>query len=143
MGTIDSSDYNKLAECIPEIDAIPRSPRPPRIFRRDLSVPEVLQIEAMLEPAVSHELWDMAAKEFDWALSVNGHVPGRPGHVDYTSAVTAIRQLTYLHGLPALEANAVRWFFNSEFGRFDDTKESAHGLTLQEFQASWKNLLMA
>merc|ERR1712194_303719 len=110
----------------------------PRIFRRALTISELAQIKELLEPTAQQEFRNLAEKEFDWALSINGHVPGSPGRVDYASAATAVRQLTYLHGLPALETDAVRWCFDVHDDLVaDPNADNGSNITLARFHAGW------
>ena len=122
------------------------SHRPParRIFQRGLHASEVAAVVALLSQRCSPDLGEQAGREFDWAVSVRGDVPGSPGCVDYASALTALRQLTYLNGLPALDTDAARWFFDSAARRRAD--EGAPGkpeLLQEEFQSAVRQLLQA
>lgn len=70
------------------------------IFRRKLFSQELAQIQRMLEDKA--DLRAAAAQEFRWAL----HSGGRCG-----DDTIALRQLAYLYGLPALDADAARQCF--------------------------------
>lgn len=127
-------------------NSMPVQGTPPlHIFRRILSSVEFAQIKAVLDPEACQELQNLAANEFDWALSIHGHVVGFPGRVDFASALTALRQLTYLQGLPSLDTEAVRWYFELAAGRDHANSRSDDGpsLTVEEFFAAWMNLLRA
>jgi len=77
------------------------------IFRRKLFSQELAQIQRMLEDKA--DLRAAAAQEFRWAL----HSGGRCGDdtIDTAAALSALRQLAYLYGLPALDADAARQCF--------------------------------
>lgn len=85
-----------------------------RVFLRKLTEYETEQVRKMLLPEAERKLGDLAAKEFDWALSSGGGIsargepPGGPICIDLCSALTALRQLAYLNGLPSLDAEAAR-----------------------------------
>jgi len=118
-----------------------RAVPPACVFRRSLTATEIAQVEALLDPLAFGELQRAAAREFDWALSVSGHVPGAPGRLDYPSALTAMRQVAYLNGLPALDAGAARWFFDAHAARAGS--EDGPDLVLEEFHAALVHLLQA
>jgi len=116
-----------------------RGAQPSQIFRRNLTQAEFTQLEALL--ASGGDLRQVAADEFGWALSVNGHVPGVPGRLDFPSALTAFRQLTYLNGLPALDMGATQWFFEAHAG--GHSGDDCPAVVLEEFQAAVTHLLGA
>eukprot|EP00435_Cladocopium_sp_Y103_P055202 s111_g18.t1 len=78
-----------------------------QIFRRKLFSQELAQIQRLLEDKA--DLRAAAAQEFRWAL----HSGGRCGDdtIDTAAALSALRQLAYLYGLPALDADAARQCF--------------------------------
>lgn len=128
---------------------------PARIFRRGLQAGELERIRGLLDPAFRSELHELTAREFEWALSISGHAPGSPAAIDSASALTALRQLTYLNGLPALDAESVRWFLaTAQAGRRGSSDSPGLGaakgtldegllVVLEEFQSALLHLLHA
>lgn len=104
-----------------------------RVFRRRLYESELTLVRSLVAPPM-HDLKDLATREFDWALSVGGHVPGRPGHVDFVSALTALRQLAYLNGLPAISSDAATWFFDASIMR--ERNVGVQDIVFEEFEAA-------
>jgi len=94
-----------------------------KVFLRKLTQFEIDQVQKLLLPDAERNLGELAAKEFDWALSSGGGVSGRgdpPGAaacIDLCSALTALRQLAYLNGLPSLDAEAARQCLESPMSR--------------------------
>jgi len=104
--------------------------QPNHIFRRKLFSQELAQIQRLLEDEA--DLRTAAAQEFRWAL----HSGGRTGDdtIDAAAALSALRQLAYLYGLPALDAEAARQCFGS---RVDfDAFSSALPMLLRRAQDS-------
>lgn len=118
--------------------ALRGAPPPENIFRRPLYASELASIRALLAPPL-HDLRDLAAREFDWAVSVGGALPGLPGHVDFASALTALRQLSYLNGLPAVNSDAARWFFKLAITRHPGPK--GPDIIVDEFQLAVEQML--
>lgn len=109
-----------------------------KVFLRKLTEFEIDQVQKLLLPEAELKLGELAAKEFDWALSSGGGVSGRgdpPGAavcIDLCSALTALRQLAYLNGLPSLDAEAARQCLESPLSR---------GVDLVTFKAALPKLL--
>lgn len=116
-------------------------PPPGRVFRRDLYSSEVAVVAALLDAPGRKELRQQAAREFEWALSVSGHVPGRPGRVDHAAALTALRQLAYLNGLPSLDSGAAGWFFGAHVAGERSPMGGVDDITSEEFQAAVEHLM--
>lgn len=138
-----TSGRSASSRCTPATKLTASPSSSPRVFRRALTVSELTQIRELLEPTAYEVLLKMATTEFEWALNTNGHVPGSLGRLDYTGAITAARQLAYLHGLPALEADAVRWCFDCHRDVSDPKAKDEPTLSLDTFQKGWFQLLRA
>jgi len=126
----------------------------PCVFRKALSSVERAYIEAFLEPHARDTLEEHASREFDWAVQSGGSVPGVANRMrtalDYAGALTAFRQLNYLGGLPALDHDAARWFFNVHCTSGAEFMLESNGagpqgvgscLSLDEFRAAYVHLL--
>lgn len=111
-------------------------------FRRPLYASELATVDSLLaDPRRRGGLWELAAKEFDWALTVNGHVSGKPGRVDFTSALTALRQLAYLNGLPSLNNAAAKRLLESCAGPVCAGVACQADISAEEFKAAVGRLL--
>mmetsp|Transcript_74836 Transcript_74836/g.148269 ORF Transcript_74836/g.148269 Transcript_74836/m.148269 type:complete len:438 (-) Transcript_74836:2-1315(-) len=125
MDVGDLSDATRAST--PTNPPVPNSPSAPdgrscissmTAFKRRLSAEEVAQVKDLLSrPSGLYELREGTWKEFGWALAANGHAPGKPGHLDYPHALTALRQLVYLNGLPALDVEATTQFLHARAAR--------------------------
>lgn len=110
-----------------------------RAFRRSLSIEERIQVEVLLQPSSRSKLDQAVRSEFDWVVTTGSRVPGAPGRVDYSGAITALRQLTYLNGLPALDSDVV-----SELLKFHTTCDRlGQDLSYEEFHSAYIHLLKA
>jgi len=110
---------------------------PEEVFRRKLFPSELSRVQEMLNPEAELELEQIAAREFQWALQSGGGVTSREGNnssaerIDLSSALTALRQMSYLNGLPALDPEAARRCID----------QGTHGVDLQTFAAALPKLL--
>jgi len=102
------------------------------VFRRKLFHGELAQVQSLLEPLAEGELQKLAAKEFDWVLQSGGRLAGSERDaVDLASALTALRQILYLNGLPAIDTEAA--------AKLLDT--GGEGVDLRTFQDALHKLL--
>jgi len=92
----------------------------------------------------------LAAREFEWALSSAAAVGSDPAgtgagsdaeprnhRLSYAGALIALRQLTYLNGLPALGVDAAHQLFDAH------NAGGGKDLGLEEFNAAFVHLLHA
>jgi len=111
------------------------------VFRRPLHDAELSALKALLSPPSRRELREAAEREFTWALGVGGHLPGQPGRIDFASAMTALRQLVFLNGLPALDGNVSQWFYDACAGRVG--RAECAEISLEEFQVVVEQMLQS
>lgn len=120
-----------------------------QVFRRALYPCESAAVEALLAEPGFASLGESSEREFAWALSVGGGLPGWPGRIDNYSAFSAIQQLAYLNGLPAPELGAVRALLDharnasAQGGGRDAHAQSADeaGVSLGELKAAVLRLM--
>jgi len=157
----DSSDATRASGALDSCagsstptNAVPNSPPAPdgrccmssaSAFKRQLSTVEVAHVKDMLSrPSGLHQLHEGTWKEFSWALAGNGHVSGKPGCLDYPRALTVLRQLVYLNGLPALDVEATTQFLNARASRVGSAcSSSAAAIGPDELHEALLDLLRA
>lgn len=108
------------------------------VFRREVTAVELAQIEALLGPCEQDKLTELARTEFEWALSSGGALPRATRCLDSSSALTVLRQLSYLNGLPALDGDAAKWFLEAHGG--GDGREKGT-VNLDELREAYTHLL--
>lgn len=116
-----------------------------RAFKRHLSAVEAAHVKDVLSrPSGLHELREGTWKEFGWALAANGHAAGKPGYLDYPHALTVLRQLVYLNGLPALDNEATTQFLDARATRKAlDCSNVVAAIGPEELHAALLDLLRA
>lgn len=118
---------------------------PSAVFRRPLCRDEMVAVRSLLDLPSRRDLRDLAARQFEWAKQVSGQLPGHPGCIDMASATTAIRQLAYLRGLPAVDSRAARWYFDLHATQQRGCKRDGEisDIDCDEFEAAVEDILQS
>merc|ERR1719506_2399064 len=84
-------------------------------FSRGLTAAELEEVRALLRPEARARLQELVKREYNWAMTAaaedgsatptsQGHPAGEAQLLGYSVALVALRQLSYLNGLPALDS---------------------------------------
>lgn len=133
-----------------------QSPGVNRLFSRGLTSTELVEVRALLEPAGRSRLRELVEREYSWALSSgqqategggssSGLSPPAPEgstQLAYPGALIALRQLSYLNGLPALDSDTACGLFDMHSAGFE-AEDGDRCISVEEFEAVFVHLLRA
>lgn len=132
-----------------------------RLFSRGLTPPALLEVRALLKTDGSSQLPDLVEREYSWAINAaidsgassssscaSAAKVARPKHLGYAGALIALRQLSYLNGLPALDVETTFRVFDMHRATCQGEKNCASGtaertLSMEMFEAVFMYLLRA
>lgn len=103
----------------------------PRAFTRELQPVQLERLELILAPAFREQLLRLARDHFEQAVTSDGG--GKTATVGCSGMNRVTRQLNRLSGLPDMDQNTVRWFY--------DAHAADHGLDLEGFCLAYLHLL--
>lgn len=136
----------------------PKASQVERLFSRGLTSVELVEVAALLEPNARARLRELVQREYTWAMSAaaengtpNLSASGKAERLGYSGALIALRQLSYLNGLPALDSNTACKLFDMHTAAARATAAKAGGgsskverrISIDEFEAVFIHLLRA
>lgn len=136
----------------------PKASQVERLFSRGLTSVELVEVAALLEPNACARLRELVQREYTWAMNAaaengtpNLSASGKAERLGYSGALIALRQLSYLNGLPALDSDTACKLFDIHTATARATAAKAGGgsskverrISIDEFEAVFIHLLRA
>lgn len=134
-------------------------------FSRGLTTAELDEVRALLRPEARARLQELVKREFNWAMTAaaedgcaasasEGSSAGEAQLLGYSVALVALRQLSYLNGLPALDSATACSLFDMYAASAasvvpenatlcTQTGSDSRCISLVEFEACFIHLLQA
>lgn len=137
----------------------PKASQVERLFSRGLTSAELVEVAALLEPSARARLRELVQREYTWAMNAaaeNGtpslSASGKAERLGYSGALIALRQLSYLNGLPALDKDTACKLFDIHTAATARATAAKAGsgsskadrrISIDEFEAVFIHLLRA
>lgn len=150
-GSKNSQSYTEDRSANDQSSSVKKKDKPAvqRLFSRGLTSAEETEVRALLEPG--SRLKELVRREFTWAMSAaldgSATLASSPSSavksmkLGYSGAIIALRQLSYLNGLPALEIDIAFKLFDMHSKGSGSSSKSERSLSMEEFEAVFVYIL--